>query len=95
LFLLTDTIRFSLKPAPTIFYRREELVDNITRLILSGRAASDAARIAIMGSGGMGKTSVALAVIHDSRIVDVFGDNRHWVPCDKAHTIPLLLEYLA
>ena len=48
-----------------------------------------------MGSGGMGKTSVSLAVIHDSRIVDVFGDNRYWIPCDKAHTITLLLEHLA
>ena len=84
-----------LKQAPTIFYGREELVGNITRLILSGRESNKSVHIPITGSGGMGKTSVALTVIHGEPIVQVFGDNRHWVPCDKTHTIPLLLEHLA
>ncbi|KAH7099354.1 hypothetical protein BKA62DRAFT_806464 [Auriculariales sp. MPI-PUGE-AT-0066] len=38
-----------------------------------------AAHIAIMGSGGMGKTALALAILHDERVVEVLGDSRFFI----------------
>jgi tetratricopeptide (TPR) repeat protein len=82
-------------PAPGIFHGREKLVDNIIDMIIGHRATDRSAHVAIMGSGGMGKTSVALSVANHPRILQLFGDARHWVPCDQTPTIPLLLEHLA
>jgi tetratricopeptide (TPR) repeat protein len=48
-----------------------------------------------MGAGGMGKTSVALAVINHPDVVGIFETRRHWIPCDQTPTLPLFLEHLA
>jgi tetratricopeptide (TPR) repeat protein len=83
-----------MQPTPAIFHGRDRLVDNLVSTIVRGQT-SKGSNIAIMGSGGMGKTSVALAVINHQRILQAFGNFRHWIPCDLRYTIPLLLDHFA
>ncbi|KAJ7210156.1 hypothetical protein GGX14DRAFT_626548 [Mycena pura] len=71
----------SLLPAyPSIFHGRDcELSEVVTSL------KSDSARIAILGAGGMGKTSLSIAVLHDSNVAKKF-TNRYFVPCQSNAT---------
>ncbi|KAJ7925466.1 P-loop containing nucleoside triphosphate hydrolase protein, partial [Mycena leptocephala] len=43
-------------------------------------------RIAILGAGGMGKTSLARAVIHHTTITERYDQHRFFVACDSAAT---------
>ncbi|KAJ7490778.1 hypothetical protein FB451DRAFT_1361532 [Mycena latifolia] len=81
----------SLLPAcPKIFYGREsELQDIVTNLV-----TKPPAHIAILGPGGIGKSSLALAALHHEQIVDKFPD-RYFVPCDSAHSPADLLSLIA
>jgi tetratricopeptide (TPR) repeat protein len=66
-------------------------VDRVVGLIVNNKAS----RVAIVGPGGMGKTSIALTVLHDKRVIDHFPAHRHFIPCDQAPTPELLVSLLS
>ncbi|KAJ7290325.1 P-loop containing nucleoside triphosphate hydrolase protein [Mycena rebaudengoi] len=77
-------------PAPPhIFHGRESELQEIVLNL-----QKDSARIAILGTGGMGKTSLAIAALHDPRIQDKYA-NRHFVPCHSAPTFQDLASSIA
>ncbi|KAJ7301038.1 P-loop containing nucleoside triphosphate hydrolase protein [Mycena albidolilacea] len=64
---------------PKIFHGRETELTKILALFSQGTP-----RIAILGAGGMGKTSLARAVIHRTEVIHLYGQYRHFVACDSA-----------
>ena len=90
--LVSDTLlRQEMPLKPEIFHGRDELVEEIAQSLLQ----HETPRICILGPGGMGKTSVALAVVELPAIKNRFpGGNIIWVPCIEATSATLLLEIL-
>ncbi|KAF7345595.1 hypothetical protein MVEN_01578300 [Mycena venus] len=64
---------------PKIFHGRESELSDILKLF-SGKAP----RIAILGTGGIGKTSLARAVLHHAEISAKYTQHRYFVACDSA-----------
>jgi len=88
----SDTVvRQEIPLKPEVFYGRDDFVEDITQLLLQ----EETSRVCILGPGGMGKTSVSLAVVESPLIEERFpGGNLVWVPCIEATSARLLLEIL-
>ncbi|KAJ7719812.1 hypothetical protein B0H16DRAFT_1387033 [Mycena metata] len=75
----TSSNSISMLPAePKIFHGRESELADILKHFSQGTP-----RIAILGAGGMGKTSLAEAVLHHEEIIDKYQGNRFFVPGDS------------
>ena len=91
--LVSDSLtRQGMPLKPEIFHGRDDLVKGIAQLLLR----EETSRVCILGPGGMGKTSVSLAVVELPLIKKRFpGGNIVWVPCIEATSATLLLEILS
>ncbi|KAJ7740152.1 hypothetical protein B0H16DRAFT_59196 [Mycena metata] len=70
----------SLLPSePKIFHGRESELADILKLFREGTP-----RIAILGAGGMGKTSLARAILHHGDMTLKYSEQRVFVACDAA-----------
>jgi len=64
---------------PKIFHGQESGVSHILRLL-----NQETPRIAILGAGGIGKTSLARAIVHHQEVVARYKQHRFFVACDSA-----------
>ena len=79
-----------LPPPPPPCFGRDELIKKIVGL------AENLAPIALIGAGGIGKTSIALALLHNDHIMKQFGGNCWFIRCDKfPSTLPHFLRRLS
>jgi Cdc6-like AAA superfamily ATPase len=66
---------------PKIFHGRESELSEILDLF-----KNRIPKIAILGAGGMGKTTLARAVLHQAEIMSRYKQNRFFVACSSATT---------
>ena len=80
-----------LPPKPIFFHGREEIVDGVVDHLTEPGTA----RIAILGAGGMGKTTIALEVLYDLRVVEMFDGHRMFQSCEALVDAASLVGKLA
>jgi len=68
----------TLPPKPIVFHGREQLIAGAVALLTKPGTA----RLAVLGSGGMGKTTLSLALVHDPLVICCFGNARFFLSCE-------------
>ncbi len=77
--------------ASAIFYGRQQEMTHILSLLLR----SEQAAIAVLGSGGIGKTSLALTLMHHEAVIQRFEGRRYFIACDAVCTAESLYDRFA
>ncbi|KAF8638138.1 hypothetical protein AX17_002411 [Amanita inopinata Kibby_2008] len=75
---------------PAAFCGRTFLIEQVKGIILQTKGAN----LAITGAGGMGKTTLAVALLHDKDIKSHFGTHLHFVSCETIKSAGQLVNGL-
>lgn len=68
-------------PVPGPCFGRDDLLDGFVRELESRKPPL--ARISVVGAGGIGKTRLATALVHHSKVAKIFGARRYWVDLER------------
>ncbi|KAI0246909.1 P-loop containing nucleoside triphosphate hydrolase protein [Lactifluus subvellereus] len=80
--------------SPQVFFGRDAELEEIIHIIFTN-IDSRPARIAILGPGGYGKTTLANAVLTHPRIQHHFDSARYFIPCESIFSSGALLVEIA
>ncbi|KZT37591.1 hypothetical protein SISSUDRAFT_1062690 [Sistotremastrum suecicum HHB10207 ss-3] len=80
-----------LPPSPQSFFGRSDTL----RLVVQQLCDTKSVQVAILGSGGIGKTSLALAALHHPDCVRLYGLHRHFICCETATSKETFISALA
>ncbi|KZO90410.1 hypothetical protein CALVIDRAFT_542739 [Calocera viscosa TUFC12733] len=80
-----------LPPKPRVFHDRESTLKSIIARLLE----PEPAHLALLGMGGIGKTSTAATVLHDNDVKTKYGSNRVFLSCDSVTTAEGIVSALA
>ncbi|KAF8576640.1 TPR-like protein [Ramaria rubella] len=67
-----------LNPAPECFHGREQYIEQAVEMLMDDKGV----HLAILGPGGIGKTSIALTILHDQRVTNKFQEDSRFVSCE-------------
>jgi len=85
-------LQFKQPPSrPGVFYGRDKEVHRLVEQAM----VSNSAPLGIIGPGGIGKTVLALTVLHHQRVVAQFGTERFFVSCEGAMSPDDVLGHFA
>jgi ABC-type Mn2+/Zn2+ transport system ATPase subunit len=73
---------------PKIFHGRESELEELIDILMA-----DSARIAILGPGGMGKTTLAMATLHHATVANKY-QTRYFISCESAPTKDSLMAII-
>ncbi|KAF8550725.1 TPR-like protein [Imleria badia] len=65
-------------PPPAHFFGRDDILRKAVKAILPKKGVN----ISIFGPGGMGKTSLSLAILDNAAVINCFNDNRFFLRCE-------------
>ncbi|KAG2353195.1 hypothetical protein BDR07DRAFT_1434055, partial [Suillus spraguei] len=71
---------------PSMFYGRDDLVAELTDLVINNE------HLALIGPGGMGKSSLAKAIINESHVMNKFSDMRFFITYDGMDPSTITLD---
>jgi Cdc6-like AAA superfamily ATPase len=80
-----------LPASPKILHGRDEEISQLVNTLLQPHAAY----LAVLGPGGIGKTSLALAALHNPETASKYAARRFWIVCDPANSAKDLVGLMA